>query len=205
MAASPFKVDIDDKELREFVKNFSDGMTALQRRTLFKSAAQLETQVILSTKRNLRTRTNTLAGAWRFVPVLIKMDEDTYKVDVINDQPYAAIHEYGSAALPGGAIRPKPPRKLLAIPIRQNTTFPAFGNNVYPMPRRTGIHQKELWFHKTKAGKMFLMDGEGKPAYRLVPSTTIRPTGYITEGIKAAEPEIALVVGQELEKLLEDA
>ena len=47
MAASPFTVDIDDKELREFVKNFSDGMTALQRRTLFKSAAQMETQVIL--------------------------------------------------------------------------------------------------------------------------------------------------------------
>lgn len=199
MAASPFKVDIDDKELREFVKNFSDGMTALQRRTLFKSAAQLETQVILSTKRNLRTRTNTLAGAWRFVPVLIKMDEDTYKVDVINDQPYAAIHEYG------GLIRPKPPRKLLAIPIRQNTTFPAFGNNVYPMPRRTGIHQKELWFHKAESGKMFLMDGEGKPAYRLVPLSRIKPTNYITEGIKAAEPEIALVVGQELEKLLEDA
>ena len=199
MAASPFTVDIDDKELREFVKNFSDGMTALQRRTLFKSAAQLETQVILSTKRNLRTRTNTLAGAWRFVPVLIKMDEDTYKVDVINDQPYAAIHEYG------GLIRPKPPRKLLAIPIRSNNTFPPFGNNVYPMPRRTGIHQKELWFHKAESGKMFLMDGEGKPAYRLVPSTTIRPTGYITEGIKAAEPEIALVVGQELEKLLEGA
>ena len=203
MAASPFTVDIDDKELREFVKNFSDGMTALQRRTLFKSAAQMETQVILSTRRNLRTRTNTLAGAWRFVPVLIQMEEGTYKVDVINDQPYAAIHEYGSAGLPGGAIRPKPPRKLLAIPIQSNNTFPAFGNNVYPMPRRSGIHQKELWFHKTKGGKMFLMDATGAPAYRLVPSTTIRATGYITEAIKAAEPEIELVVSQELGKLLE--
>ena len=203
MAASPFTVDIDDKELREFVKNFSDGMTALQRQTLFKSAAQMETQVILSTRRNLRTRTNNLASAWRFVPVLIQMEEGTYKVDVINDQPYAAIHEYGSAGLPGGAIRPKPPRKLLAIPIRSNNTFPAFGNNVYPMPRRTGIHQKELWFHKTDAGKMYLMDATGAPAYRLVPSTTIRATGYITEAIKAAEPEIELVVSQELGKLLE--
>ena len=202
MAASPFTVDIDDKELREFVKNFSDGMTALQRRTLFKSAAQLETQVILSTKRNLRTRTNTLAGAWRFVPVLIQIDKETYKVDVINDQPYAAIHEYG------GIIRPKPPRKLLAIPIRNSTSnfFDAFGNNVFPMPRKTGVHQDKLRFHKAKNGKMYLVTKDGMRAvYRLVPLSRIKPTNYITEGIKAAEPEIALVVGQELEKLLEDA
>ena len=200
MAASPFTVDIDDKELREFVKNFSDGMTALQRRTLFKSAAQMETQVILSTKRNLTTRTNTLAGAWRFVPVLIQMEEGTYKVDVINDQPYAAIHEYG------GVIRPKPPRRLLAIPIRNGTSsfFAPFGNNVFPSPRNTGIHQDKLRFHKAKNGKMYLVTKNGmRFVYRLVPRSRIKPTNYITEAIKAAEPEIELVVSQELGKLLE--
>tara|TARA_R100001440_G_scaffold2471_2_gene7050 strand:- start:1483 stop:2082 length:600 start_codon:yes stop_codon:yes gene_type:complete len=197
MADFDFKVDFNDSELTDFVENFSKQTPELQKNILFKAGAQVETQVILSTRRNLRTRTNTLAGAWRLVPTLIQVDGGTFRVDVTNNQKYAAIHEFGDV------IRPKPPRKFLAIPIRSNNTFPAFGNNVFPMPRKSGIHQADLWFHKAKSGKMFLMDATGAPAYRLVPSVKIRATGYITEGIKAAEPEIELVIKQETDRMLE--
>jgi len=73
---------------------------------------------------------------------------------------YAAVHEYGS----DGPIRPKPPRKLLTIPLKASLTPSG-------VPRWTALEAKErfplgTFWRKTDSGSLILF---GKKARSIVP------------------------------------
>ena len=133
--------------------------------------------------------TGKLAGS--FSPAtFIREDEATVSAGALSDLVYADVQNRGTAHLPGGAIRPKPPRRMLAIPVSPEGKA--------RLPR--DWPEKELALIKSKRGNPILIqsDTEGRVQvhYVLVPNTRLQGTRYLERAEKAVRPQVEKVVGK---------
>ena len=185
--AEDFKLTIKD-EYKEFATEFVERMGIQMPRKMLEAGHALNAHLAESTARNLNKHpTGALLRAWTVGPV--KVGDKGFKVDVFNLLPYAMIQETG------GVIRPKRV-KALAIPNRDYS--PIMRNQVGIAPRDYDPGRTLLKFYPAiQPGKLrgYLVDkNTGQLAYTLMAHVRIKPTGYITEGVKAATPEIVEII-----------
>ncbi len=113
---------------------------------------------------------------------------------VTSDVVYAKVQDVGTGYLPGGVIRPKPPRKNLAIPLDDSL-------------KRAGIwprhYRRPLGFVPGRKGRPVLVDEmTGVPLYVLVPFTRIKGKKYLMKAGRRFQPKVRRLLG---EKALEKA
>ena len=126
--------------------------------------------------------TGALARSWRSRFVTRGATEAT--AEAYSELAYARIQDEG------GTIKPRT-RKFLAIPL---VRLPV-GKWPRDWPRDA------LQFIRTRRGGLLVervKRGRGRAIYALVRSSTIKGSGYVAAGIKAAEPDLADIVGATL-------
>ncbi len=78
---------------------------------------QIGLHVRRSAQRRLRGRRSDWGQSRGMLSKTLAVQVSARSVRVGSPLVYAAVQQLGTASLPGGAIRPKPPRKYLAIPV----------------------------------------------------------------------------------------
>ena len=189
--AADFKVTFDDN-VRVFARDFVDQLGPVATMAMIQSANQVVTQLASTIETTLNKNSKgTLKQNWKPGPLMVS--GKLYRIEVVNPLPYARIHETG------GVIRPKRV-KALAIPNRKYS--PIIRNGVPIAPREFDPGRTKLdFFPARRAGKTigYLVDKGGvganlqKIAYSLVPSVTIKATGYMSNSVEKALPEIEMV------------
>ena len=190
-----------DKSLMKFADDMVDNIGPVASLSLLESAERVKSstrRVVLDRFQKTAPTTGRLsslgAGGWEKGP--IETESNSLFVDVTSPVKYAKIHHYG------GTIKPRPPRKNLAIP---NRSF--HGRNPL-MPREYDPSRKLLKWVPSKSGKTtgHLIDiNTNKHAYYLVKQTRIRPTYYMEDAVALAIPDIIESMDDLLNALVEDS
>jgi len=189
--AQDFAVEIDDKFQEFAVKAVSAIGVGLPIK-MVQAAQVLQAELVISTSSILKKYSKgTLKRGWTVGP--LRMESDTYAVDVFNMVPYAAIHEEG------GVIRPKRV-KALAVPNRDYRPIIKNGSPIAPRDFDPGRNLLKF-YPAIMPGKLrgYLVDKDtGELAYTLMAHVRIKPTGYISKGLEMAEPQMVEMVGDAL-------
>ena len=184
-------IELDPRNPKQlFAQAFQDGMPEAFKKQMSKALSVTEREVKKSVKRKFRGGAE-LAGSYTRKLVL-KRGGTHVDAGVLSKLVYAKVQDLGTGYLPGGAIRPKPPGKALAIPLlrdlKEAGIWPRHNSRVMdlivPLSRRTGKRQA------------LLVDAvSGVPMYILVPETRFRGKFYIKAAIKAADPQVQKIFG----------
>lgn len=113
-------------------------------------------------------RRSTLVGPGAKLMRSIHYTPEARRVLIGTNVKYARIHQFGSAGLPGGVIRPKPPKKFLTIPIN---------------PVARGKRARDFQNTFIPKGKQVIMQKTGprsvRPLFALVRSVRISARPYL--------------------------
>lgn len=145
----------------------------------------------------LDRRTGDLAR--RGFNYVVQEEKGRMVLRVFSSIKYALLHEYGSAGLPGGVVRPKRSR-YLAIPVGPALT-PA-GVARYQSPRQV---QGLFVARGRRSGKLFMgrvEQGEVKAYFLLRDSVRVPPRLRLRERWKEKAAGIVPILKKEVDKLL---
>jgi hypothetical protein len=190
-----FNVEVTD-EYRDYAEKLVDRLGPELVDNMLEAGDVLRSHLAEMTKNVLNGRGTKFAGRFPTGQLMqgwtrgaIKTSDNSFKVDVFNRVPYALIHEEG------GVIHPKRV-KALAIPNYEYRLI--VRNGVAVAPREYDPGRTILKFVPAKSPaktRGYLIDkNTDELAYTLVASVRIKPTSYITRGIKAAMPDIEEII-----------
>jgi len=183
-------IEFDPRNPKKF---FADalltGMPKALRGQLGKALSVTEREVKQSIRRKFKGGSE-LAGSYSR-----KFELETptkLKAGVFSRLVYAKVQDLGTAYLPGGAIRPKPPLKRLAIPLLDDLR----AAGIWPRHNSRVMELIVVKSRSTGQKQALLVDAMSQvPMYILVPETRFRGKFYIDAAIKLATPKVNKIFG----------
>jgi len=197
----------DFGQIVEFIKNAKTMFDRAKAKALVRTVLEGERMAKRNAIENFTGRNNRrLSGGLLnaiYSSVVVENGDPAGFVGVRNI-PYARIHEYGSAGLPGGVIRPKKAKKLWIPnhPIAGRMTPREFVNLMKGDPRRYDIFGHATQIAARWTGGYNIVDGEERkvwsPIFWLVNRSKIPARPYLTPAVEKAVDGYALTFAQVL-------
>jgi len=178
-------IEFDPRNPKKFfVDAVLKGMPKAMSGQMGKALSVTEREVKLSIRRKFKGGSE-LAGSYSRKFELVSPTE--IKAGVFSRLVYAKVQDLGTAYLPGGAIRPKPPLKRLAIPLLDDLR----AAGIWPRHNSRAMELIVVPSRSTGQKQALLVDAmSGVPMYILVPETRFRGKFYLDAAIKEARPQV---------------
>ena len=180
---------LDPKRWQEnMFHRYEKRILGVERKQVGKALAVLEREIKQTIKREFEGGATELASSYFIRPrVMRKGPSGLLEARVTSTLVYARVQDQGTGYLPGGAIRPKPPLKNLAIPLVKQLRKAGIWPRHYASRAGGNLTMGPI----SRAGNRLLVDANtGDLRYVLVPESRFRGKDYIPKALTRARPKI---------------